>query len=616
MSPNSSIAEPSAPQPVILGAGFTGIAISHSLSAAGIPHVLVGDRPNETPRLGESLNAEGSLAIARQFPDYTRFFFPKRQQALFFGGHAVSFDFIQSNTQPAWYSLQGYPSTVQLLHVDRVGFDGELFRAAIADKNCSYMEDRAAGLSYDSARDRIETIRLASGATIESSYVFDATNSTRFVARKLGLRRKLLGGAQKVVFTHYGTDNALNANVPLWMYATTLLRLDTRTDPVAGLAWCIPLGSYVSVGISIDPATAPANGALLLDWVEKAFATRGMDVRSVFPKRGTPVDFRYEHYNHERCYGRNWLLAGPACCQFWYPAAAGVATGLIAARLAPDVLWESTLSGSSQAPALYQEYVARVASAHSGLEWLVRDDPWSLTAKDLKQRAQAMIGGNVTRLGSYLNLQDPPPELAYGDSLLRMYEGDRQLANPVRVETAAPEAQQTLLFENPSEPGGLLDAPIEVAVLTRPDKLEGPLAILGLVEVLSGRHDVDTSGALITPDFSLQIDQFQLQGIAQWNAWVASLRSSTRVAQLELVPGSLAGADAKWLLTAQWQGLMGTAQSISPEFSMTFAIANERVSAIETHREDYTFVLGDSILPQGAFAGMLGQLAAGAIAAN
>src|SRR5262245_40319780 len=78
--------------PVILGAGLTGLAISRALSAAGIMHVLVGDRPTEAPRLGESLNAEGSLEIARQFPDLARFLFDKQRLALFFGGHALSFD--------------------------------------------------------------------------------------------------------------------------------------------------------------------------------------------------------------------------------------------------------------------------------------------------------------------------------------------------------------------------------------------------------------------------------------------------------------------------------------------------------------------------------------------
>jgi threonine dehydrogenase-like Zn-dependent dehydrogenase len=47
--------------PVVLGAGLTGLAISLALSAAGIKHVLIGDRPTEIPRLGESLNAEGEV---------------------------------------------------------------------------------------------------------------------------------------------------------------------------------------------------------------------------------------------------------------------------------------------------------------------------------------------------------------------------------------------------------------------------------------------------------------------------------------------------------------------------------------------------------------------------
>ena len=47
-------------------------------------------------------------------------------------------------------------------------------------------------------------------------------------------------------------------------------------------------------------------------------------MRGSFDVRGTPVDARYEHYRHDRCYGRNWLLAGTSCCQFWFPSASGV----------------------------------------------------------------------------------------------------------------------------------------------------------------------------------------------------------------------------------------------------------------------------------------------------
>jgi flavin-dependent dehydrogenase len=589
--------------PVILGAGLTGLAISRSLSAAGVTHVLVGNRPTDSPRLGESLNAEGSLEIARLFPRLSRFFFRKRQQALFFGGHALSFDSIAYAADRVYSRLLGYPATVQLLHVDRVGFDRALFEAAIADDCCLYREDRAVALDYHPATDRIHGVQLASGQAVVPAYVFDATNDARFVARKLGVRCNVIGEGRRVVFAHYSAADGVRDRPPPWMQATALLRLDGRTDSVEGLAWCIPLGDYVSVGTSVDPEQTGANPSLLLDWVDRAYATRGIDVRRAFPNRGTPVDLQYEHYTHERCYGRNWLLAGPSCCQVWFPSASGVAAGLIAARLAPDVL-----RAPSRTPAVYQAYLDQLAATHSMLDWLVRADAWSVTRDDLEQRSQALMGGNAKRLARYLRLRSAPAELAFGDALSRLYQSDRRLANLLRIDTSPPQAQATRLFVESREVDPWTDAPIEVAVLSRPDKLEGPAAILGLVEVLSGRREPEPSAELVAEDLTVQIDQFQLKGVAQWNAWVSFLRGSPRVTELKLVPGSLSEQDRQWVLTCQWQGLKGGRRSVSPRFSIAFGVTDERVAAIQTRRADYTFVAGDSILPAVAFAALLGQL--------
>jgi hypothetical protein len=353
------------------------------------------------------------------------------------------------------------------------------------------------------------------------------------------------------------------------------------------------------VGVSVDPVVSSANSALLLDWVEKAYRKRGIDITAAFPEHGDPVALAYEHYNHERCYGANWLLAGPACCQFWFPAAAGVATGLLAARLAPAVLqpW-------SDAAALYQSYIALTAGAHSGLEWMVSDDPWTTTSEQLLRRSQRMIAANTKRLGYYLDLEGRPPELVYGDSLLALYENDRRLASLSAVDAAPPEAQGTWLFAQDE----LHPQATATPLLTRPDKLDGPFAIEGVIEVLSGQHDPLTSAALLSPEFSLNIDQFQLRGVEQWNAWIDALRTSTRITDLQLVPGSVASSDANWVLTAQWQGLAGNAKSASPPFTMTFVMDHDRISALQTQRADYAFVLGDSILPQAAFAEFVGQL--------
>jgi flavin-dependent dehydrogenase len=599
------------PRPVVLGTGLTGVAISRALAAAGITHVLVGQRPTDAPRLGESLNAEGSLEIARQFPDQARFFFAKHRLALFFNGHAVAFDSLRIAAGRGWYPLFGYPSSVPLLHIDRVGFDNAAFAAAIGDDHCVFAEDRAAGLDYRPGADRTDGVQLASGARIASSYVFDATNHTRFVARKLGVARNVIGAPRRVVFAHYSrAENTGSVSLP-WATTTALLRLDRRTDPIEGLAWCIPLGGYVSLGVSVDPETVAANPSLLLDWLEQAYSIRGIDVRGAFPTRGAALDLRYEHYTHARCYGRNWLLAGPSCCQIWFPSGAGVATGLIAARLAPDIL-----RAPADVAAVYQVYMDRVAVSHSALDWTVEEDPWSVALDELQRRSQAMIAGNVTRLGRYLTLHGAPAELTFGEAPSRLYQSDRLLASPLRIDTALPEAQATRLFAESGEPDPWTDDAIEVPVLTRPDKLDGPQAILGVVDVLSELRNVDTSSELVTPDLTVQIDQFQLRGISQWNAWVTFLRNSPAVSNLDLVPGSLAADDNHWVLTGQWHAAKAGLPSVSPEFSLTFTIADERVAIMQTRRADYTFVAGDFIVPPAAFAALVGQLAAGASAAG
>ena len=591
-----------AARPVILGAGLSGMAISRALSAAGVTHVLVGDRPTDAPRLGELLNAEGSLEITRQFPELARFFFQKHLVALFFGAHALSFDTIQYAGAPAYYPLLGYPPTVRLLHVDRIGFDRALFESVIADHHCLFAPGRVADVVYHPASDRIACVTLASRETIASTYVFDATNNARFVARKLGVRYDRIGEARRVVFAHYRPAGDLARELPPWMRATSLLRLDEQADPVGGLAWCIPLGDYVSVGISVDPARTRAQPGVLLDWVDKAYARRGIDVRGTFSNRGSPVDHLYEHYTHERCYGRNWLLAGPSCCQVWFHSAAGVATGFAAARLAPRLL-----KTPANVAALYQAYMDEVAASHPRLDWIVRDDPRLFAKRDLTRRAQGMIGANVKRLADYLSLRGVPAELAFGRALSRLYQRDRLMANPLRIDSTPPEAQATRLFSNRRAAAVCASEPAEARAITTPAALDGPVAILKVVNMLSGREDPTTFERSLASDLRVEIDRFRLRGIAQWVAWVGLLRGSTRLAQLELVAGALAKRDDQWVLTAQWQGQKGHRRLVSPEICVTFEISCDKVSAIRTRQADYAFVAGDSILPQLAVATMAGR---------
>jgi hypothetical protein len=79
--------------PVVIGSGLTGLSISHRLSRASIDHVLIGRRPDMSPRLGESLNLEGTLLAWEMFPQLSRFFFPKARVLGYLGAHEVICEF-------------------------------------------------------------------------------------------------------------------------------------------------------------------------------------------------------------------------------------------------------------------------------------------------------------------------------------------------------------------------------------------------------------------------------------------------------------------------------------------------------------------------------------------
>ena len=445
-------------QPVILGTGLTGLAISRALSSAGIAHVLAGDRPAETARLGESLDLEGSVEVARQFPDFSQFFRDKRRQALFYGEHAVSSDFIHYGAGPEFYRVLGYPPTIRLLHLDRAGFDPKLFDAVIASEHCKYLPGRATAFDYDPATDRIDGVRLSCDTTLASTYVFDATNYACVVARRLGVRRTRLGSPRRVVFAHYRVIARREAACARWLDATSLLRLDSRQDPVEGLAWCIPLGDYVSVGISVDPARTTAGAARLLDWVEQGLVhARRRRARRLSPTRhpgGSPL-----RTLQSRALFRAQLAAGgnqrlPVLVSLGLGGFHRPGRGPPRARRA---------EGAGSRPGrLSVLYIDRVATSHSALEWLVDLDPWSMTVDDLRRRVEGLIAGNVKRLSAYLGLLHTPGELAFGDALLRTFERGRHLANPLRIETAPLQAQATRLFAASGEPDPWMDPPMQV----------------------------------------------------------------------------------------------------------------------------------------------------------
>lgn len=598
--------------PVILGAGTAGLGVSRALSQAGVSHVLVGDRPGDAPRLGESLNAEGSFEIARQFPELSQYFFEKRQVAVFYGDQALAFDLPQLTAGRAFYSLMGYPNTAPLLHVDRIGFDKALFDLAVRDPCCSQRSGRPASIEYDAASDRVTAVTLASGEQVAASHVFDCTNGARLLARKIGVPLRTFGTPRRVVFAHYRAAEAGESapatpagELPAWMFATSLLRLEKPRRAVDGLAWCIPLGSYVSIGVSVDPATTKTNAAALINEVAKAYWQVGIDAATRFPNPSDPVDFRYEHYNHQRCFGRNWLLLGAACSQVWFPSASGVGVGLMAARIAPRWLKDPLGWGR-----VYQAINDQTLAAHAALDWLATGSPAEMTRGEILRRGAVMIGGNVSRLVSYLELGERPAELAFGEALARFYARDRWLESPLRDVSAGPEAQGVRVFAGLGEPDPWTDPTIPVALMSDPGDLGGPGAVLAVIDALGGRAEATSD--LMVGDLAVGIDGFQLTGVAGWQGWLSFVRAGI-VPDLQFVAASLAettpGAGV-WTLSGQWRGTRFGQPSVSPEVSMTFTLADDKLEAIQLSAADFTFPCGDQILPRVALAAILAQIAA------
>ncbi len=588
------------PLPVIVGGGVTGLAISRALSQAGIAHRLVCEAPGDTPRLGESLNPEGSLEAMRQFPDLTRCFVDKRQVALFYGPQTLSFDAPRIARQPAWNVPLGYPGDVRLLHVDRIAFDLALYDSVIADPHCQCVGERVTGLDARPRTDRIEAVLLASGRRLASSYVFDASNHLRLCASALGLAVQTIGEPRRVVFAHYrrAVTNALAT--PPWMQATSLLRLESGRDAVDAIAWCIPLADYVSVGVGHDPATRSPNAALLLDWTEKAYAARGIGVRAAFDQRSAPVDLRYQHYVHERCYGRNWLLAGSTCCQVWFPSAAGVGSGLFAARLAPDLLRSPLEAGS-----IYQDYMAQVATSHARLEWLASADATTMPLADASRRATAMIRGNVKRLVRYAGLTPGPAELRFGNALPRLFELDRVRANRLRAVRAERSAQAAHAFGGIDASDPWRGAPLALSLPTD-DVEQGPAAILAVAAQLAGRADPAALDQAFAQDFEWQVDDFAPQPRAAWDAWVGLLRASPRLPALDLRVLLLAQQeDGTWQLDARWTSPAADGLALSRPVVLDFALAEGCIARLALRRVDFAFVFGEELVVRLRFADLL-----------
>ena len=306
------------PTPVVIGSGLTGLSISRSLSCASIDHVLIGRRPDMSPRLGESMNLEGTLLLWEMFPQLSRFFFPKAQVLGYLAKHEVvcDFDVGRRFVSRLVFRAMGFAPAEEFLQVDRLGFDAALWDLATASEHCTVHDAKVAALDFDAASDRFSGVRLSDGTVLEPSYVFDASNHGRLLGQTAKLGYRTLGAPQRVAFTHYHLPPGAPQGIEDWERTTAVVRLFAESDGLEAIAWCIPLGNYVSIGVSMSADESSLSDEELLSRTATAFARYGIEYRGRFShsaeiKRAAPRLLRLRsRVRGELAAGRPELLSG------------------------------------------------------------------------------------------------------------------------------------------------------------------------------------------------------------------------------------------------------------------------------------------------------------------
>jgi len=395
--------DPDAQLPVVIGSGLTGLSISHYLSRASIDHVVIGRRPDMSPRLGESLNLEGTLLLWEAFPQFSRYFFPKRDALGLFGDYEVLCDFevSQRAVSRAIFRSLGYAPATEFLQVDRIGFDAALWDLATSSEHCTVLDTSVADLELDESADRFTSIRLADGTVLRPSFVFDATNHGRLLGQRARIGYRTLGVQQRVAYTHYRLPPDAPHDAEPWELSTAVVRLTPASDGVDAMAWCIPLGDYVSIGVSASATETALDDEALLERVAVALARHGIDYRRRFSSRAELKALRHAYFAYDRAAGANWLLAGPSFCQVWWLAGAGVGTALTAAQLAPKILEDPHRWGAE-----YDHYMKQLLPIQNTFDYFVHTPPAEYEPESLHLYSDRFVKTSLVRLAGSTRMRD------------------------------------------------------------------------------------------------------------------------------------------------------------------------------------------------------------------
>lgn len=364
--------------PVIIGGGIGGMLISRALSKKNIRHVLIGSAQlGDTPKLGESMTEACTIEFTQDFKGYEKYLFAKETTPFFMGDIVAGLRFDFFGTMASLFLEHDIPKT--FIHVDRIGFDQALYEEVSRSQDCYWIDELVEDVEYQAETDRIENIRLKNGQTIKPSYAWDCTNHIRLLGRKLHIPYKDFDAPRQVIFTHYYEkdckDLCHRKDLP-WMHATTLLRAHEKFDQLNGVSWFIPLGTYVSVGISVAPEDIrERNPEEIITALTKAYQSRGLDYTKYFQRRKEIVSVPSQHFMYERFYGGNWAMVGGCAASTWFTSGSQISMLACMASMADKIIEQPKVYGEH-----YSRHVRGFARTQTVYDTLLTSDIGPLDA--------------------------------------------------------------------------------------------------------------------------------------------------------------------------------------------------------------------------------------------
>lgn len=230
----------------------------------------------------------------------------------------------------------------EFIHVDRIGFDKALYDEVSSSKYCRWVEALVVDVDYDANDDKVQRLTISNDEVLAPSYVWDCTNHIRLLGKAINLAHEEFDQPREVIFTHYyekaGKHLCERDDLP-WMHATSLLSADEDYDQLRGVSWLIPLGSYVSVGISMAPEDIRGRtDEEIIALLTKAYARRGIDYSKEFGRRKEVIRVPSSHFMYERLYGANWALVGGSGSSTWFTSGSNMSIATFMSIIAPNIL--------------------------------------------------------------------------------------------------------------------------------------------------------------------------------------------------------------------------------------------------------------------------------------